>query len=88
MDRLANALDKLYRAQTTTTPWATFKAPDFNGKEDVETFIQDFQEVAEANEWSNTAAFLHIRMHPQDDTRGCVNHSTFRAGHLKHKFSA
>ena len=49
MDKLANALDKLSRAQTTTTPQAIFKAPNFNGKEDVETLIQHFQEVAKAN---------------------------------------
>ena len=76
MDKLANALDKLSRAQTNTTPRAIFKAPDFNGKEDVETFIQHFQEVAEANEWSNTAALLHIRTHLQDDARSCGNHPT------------
>ena len=67
MDRLANVLNKLSRVQTTTTPQATFKAPDFNDKEDVETFIQHFQEVENANEWSNTAALLRIRMHLQDD---------------------
>ena len=76
MDKLANSLHKLSRAQTNTTPWATFKAPDFNSKEDVETFIQHFQEVAEANEWSNTAVLLHIRTHLQNDARGCGNHST------------
>ena len=38
MDILANALDKLSRAQTNTTPRSTFKALDFNSKEDVETF--------------------------------------------------
>ena len=76
MDKLANALSKLSRAQTNTTPRAIFKAPDFNGKEDVETFIQHFQEVAEANEWSITAALLQIRTHLQDDARSCGNHST------------
>ena len=76
MDKLANALDKLSRAQTNTTPRAIFKAPDFNGKEDVETFIQHFQEVAEANEWFTTAALLYIRTHLQDDARSCGNHST------------
>ena len=87
MDKLANALDKLSRAQTNTTPRAIFKAPDFNGKEDVEAFILRFQEVAEANEWSNTAALLHIRTHLQDDARSCGNHSTlevFKA--LRSKF--
>ena len=33
-------------------------------------------EVAEGNEWSNTAALLHIRKHLQDDACGRENHST------------
>ena len=57
MDKLANTLDKLSRAQTNTTPRATFKAPNFNSKEDVETFIQLFQEVAEANEFPTLPRF-------------------------------
>ena len=76
MDKMANALNELSRAQTTTTPRATFEALDFNITEDVETFIQQFQEVANGNEWSNTVSLLHIHMHLQDDARECGNHPT------------
>ena len=91
MDRLANALDKLSNAQTSNTRRDTFKAPDFNGKEDVETFILHFQEVADANQWSPTSALLHIRTHLQDDARGCGNYPTleevFRALRSKYGLS-
>ena len=59
-DRLANALEKLLSAQPAVTNRTAFKAPDFNGDGDLENFIQQYQEVAAANDWSRTAALLHI----------------------------
>ena len=63
MDRLANALERLSTAQPAAAKRADFKAPDFSGKEEVENFIQQYQEVAATNYWSKTAAlytFAHI----------------------------
>ena len=38
-----------------------FKAPVFDGKGDVDYFIQKFQDVAEANQWGQAAIRLHLR---------------------------
>ena len=43
MNKLANALDKLSRAQAAVIPKATFKAPNFNNERDLETFLKQFQ---------------------------------------------
>ena len=74
MDRLASALEQLSRANTTHRE--VFKAPDFTGEGNVEDFIQQFEEVATANEWSKMATLLHIRTHLRDDARECGSHAT------------
>jgi hypothetical protein len=38
-----------------------FKAPTFDGSGDVDYFIRQFAEVAEANEWAMPAAVIHLR---------------------------
>ena len=50
MDRLANAIDKLSNAQPAYATRTAFGAPDLNGNGDVENFIQQYQEVAAAND--------------------------------------
>ena len=50
MDRLANALEKLSSAQPAIAKRADFKAPDFSGAGDGENFIQQYREVAAAND--------------------------------------
>ena len=67
MDRPASALDQLSRPNTTRRK--VFKAPDFTGDGNVEDFIQQFEELATANEWSKMATLLHIRTHLKDDAR-------------------
>ena len=91
MDRLANALERLSSAQPAAAKRADFKAPDFSGEGDIENFIQQYQEVAAANDWSKTAALLHIRTHLRDDANECGNYSTleevFRALRSKYGLS-
>ena len=70
MDRLPNALERLSSAQPAAAKRADFKAPDFCGE--VENFIQQYQEVAAANDWSKTATLLHIRTHLRDDANELV----------------
>ena len=74
MDRLASALEQLSRPNTTHRE--VFRAPDFTGEGNVEDFIQQFEEVATANEWSKMATLLHIRTHLRDDARECGSHAT------------
>ena len=91
MDRLANALEKLSSVKPAVAKLADFKAPGFNGDGDVESFIQQYQEVAAANDWSKIAAPLHIRTHLRDDANECGNYSTldevFRALRFKYGIS-
>ena len=49
MDRLASALERLSSAQPSPAHREIFKAPDFTGEDNVEDFVQQFQEVAAAN---------------------------------------
>ena len=87
MDRLAKALERLSSAQPAAAKRADFKAPDFSGEGD----IQQYQEVAAANDWSETAALLHIRTHLRDYANECGNYSTleevFRALRSKYGIS-
>jgi hypothetical protein len=48
-----------------------FKAPKFDGSSDVELFIRQFTDVAEANEWSEKEATLHMRSHLEGTALGC-----------------
>ena len=50
---------------------ANFKPPKFNGVGNVETFIQQFLDVVEANEWTPAAAILHIRGCLEEEAREC-----------------
>ena len=78
MDELTSALELLSSAQPGTTRREVFKAPDFTGDSNMEDFIQQFQEVAMASEWSNMATLLYIRVHMKDDARECESHATLK----------
>lgn len=53
------------------TPPSRFslKAPTFNGSGDVELFIEQFEDVAEANSWLVREAFLHRELTAHMDER-------------------
>ena len=76
MDRLASALERLSSAQPSPARREVFKAPDFMGDGNVEGCIQQFKKVAMANEGSEMATLLHIRMHLKDDASECGSYST------------
>ena len=76
MDRLASALERLSSAQPSPARREVFKAPDFMGDGNVEGFIQQFKEVAMANEGSEMATLLHIRTHLKNDASECGSYST------------
>jgi hypothetical protein len=52
-------------------PRHKFKTPEFNGQTDVEFFITQFTEVAEANEWQPAAALLHLRETLKEGSKDC-----------------
>ena len=49
-DRLANAFQYAFRQLSGQRD--QFKSPKFDGSEDVEMFIQKYNDVAQANKWN------------------------------------
>ena len=78
MNRLASVLERLSRAQPSPAHREVFKAPDFTGEGNVEYFLQQFQEVAVANEWSEMAILLHTRTHLKNNASKCWSHATLK----------
>ena len=46
-----------------------FKPPQYNGEGDVELFIQQFNEVAAANDWNDVSTLLHLRESLQEGAK-------------------
>lgn len=79
--RLADILERM---MTEPRPARTpFKTPQFEGTGDIEYFIQQFNSVAEANEWEPEAKFLHLREALREGARDCG-----RAGTIDGIFTA
>lgn len=49
----------------------SFKPPSFSGEEDVELFLKQFGDVAEANRWSALERTLHLRSQLSGDAHSC-----------------
>jgi len=75
LDRVAEMMEtiaarELERAQRGGQDRA-FKAPEYVGQGDVEYFIRQFNQVAEANAWSAEATLIHLRESLKEDARDC-----------------
>ena len=73
LGRLTEVLERMWiepRA-TINPPIRQFKAPQFDRNGDVEYFIRQFLEIAEANEWAAAAARLHLREALKETARDC-----------------
>lgn len=70
---LARLTDLLAQALTRqpAAPRETFKAPEYDGATNVEEFILQFSEVAEANEWTPGATLLHLRNRLKEEAKEC-----------------
>ena len=75
LDRLADVLEGIHLNQRNQ-PRNSFRPPLFKGDGDVELFIQQFQEVATANEWTPMATMLHLRESLEDKAQGCSRADT------------
>jgi hypothetical protein len=69
LDRLTVAIELLSQRPTRTPE--NFKPPTFNGEGDVELFISQFGEVADANQWEPAATLLHLREALKEGARDC-----------------
>jgi len=59
MGRLADMIAELMGQRGPAE--GRYKAPKFDGTQDVEVFIRQFQDVRQANQWGDQAAVLHLR---------------------------
>ena len=75
---LAEVLRELRNERPAPRP-EQFKPPHYNGDGDVELFIQQFTEVAAANQWNQVAALLHLREALQDGAKECGRPATIEA---------
>ena len=71
--RLATIIEQMMgngKQQVTPSP-REFKAPEFNGQDDVEYFLRQFAEVAQANRWDARSQTLHLRSALKEGARDC-----------------
>lgn len=59
-----------------TTQRDRFSAPKYDGTGDVELFITQFDDVAEANRWSERDCLLHLRLSLEKDAKACSRGET------------
>ena len=72
MDRLTDLLERMITEQARPAlNTRSFKPPEFDGKGDVEYFIRQFSDVAQANEWNDRAALLHLRTVLKENAQDC-----------------
>jgi hypothetical protein len=76
LGRITEVLDRLWQEPRPVRHTNQFKTPTYDGKSDVEYFIQQFNEVAMANEWQPPAALLHLREALKDGAKDCGRPAT------------
>lgn len=65
-----------------------FKAPKYDGTSDVELFIQQYTDVAQANQWDAQAAHLNLRLSLEKSAVECTRGANVEAifGNLRARF--
>ena len=77
LDRLTGAIERLAGTARPAAPVRDpFKAPQFDGSGEVNYFIQQFTDVADANQWNPAATLLHLREALKDGARECGKANT------------
>lgn len=70
MHRLGEVLERAMR-QPPAEARDRFKAPTFDGTTDVGFFIRQFEDVAQANQWEEASARIHLRASLTDAAATC-----------------
>jgi hypothetical protein len=71
LGRLTEVLEQLGQDRERPVHHDRFKAPHFDGNGEVDYFIQQFRDVAMANQWVEPAALLHLRQALKEGARDC-----------------
>ena len=74
-NRMTDMFENLLRSHRTERT-DSFKPPTYDGSGDVELFIQNFMEVAEANQWSSIATKLHLKESLKESAKECARYAT------------
>ena len=56
----------------------SFKPPSFSGEEDIELFLKQFADVADANRWSPLERTLHLRSQLSGDAQSCGDGESYQ----------
>ena len=70
LGRLTDILERMWDAPRPEAR-PHFKAPQYEGSGDIDYFIQQFQDVALANQWNQGATLLHLREALKEGARDC-----------------
>ena len=70
LNRLTTLMERLWKPRRQEPGRDRFKAPQYNGKTDVDLFLLQF-EVGRANEWDEGTATLHMREALQEGAKEC-----------------
>lgn len=71
VDRLADILGRLVAAPRPAARREEYKTPQFSGEGDIEYFIQQFENVGQANQWDREATSFYFREALRDGARDC-----------------
>ena len=81
MTRLTAVLERLVAAPRAAPHREEFKTPQYTGEGDVEYFIRQFDDVADANQWDAAATFMHLREALREGARDCGQSGTIHGIH-------
>jgi hypothetical protein len=71
VDPMTRLVELLEGAMNVQAPRDRFKPPRFDGKSDVEIFIAQFNDIAQANQWDQNAALINLRLSLEKDATEC-----------------
>ena len=74
--RLAAIMEGLVIQQRQVPRREDFKTPQFNGEGNVDYYIDQFEDVANANHWNQESTFMHLREALKDGARDCGRSDT------------
>ena len=73
MDQLLQTLTSAVSATQQSNSPKPFKAPQYSGSGDIDLFISHFQEVTQANRWSEAEAKLHLKLSLSGPAASCID---------------
>lgn len=70
-DRLADLIERMATGTRTERTETAFKAPPFEGKEQVKYLMPRFEEISMTDNWTDNAILLHVHKSLSEGTQDC-----------------